>query len=1071
MLAQTYADFEYVIQDGASTDGTTELLRQYGDPRIRLQSEADGGPADAFWRTLARCRGDYVCACLSDEELLPRAVEEAVAALDADPDAVALTRDAYLTDLDGCVLETARGRCFDLIEYLANRFAPNFAAAMFRRDALEAAGLGTRSWDLDCGEFELWYRLARVGPIRYLPGVAAKYGIHDGQLSQMPENAVRLARGRLRTIDRIARQSALFHGRPELLTACRVATALSFARHLCGLGASVEAAGLYMSVTDESGRLPEPRAGETPAAEYIQIARAQRLVGRPEVALAVLETAARLTNHDASIPFEIAQAHAAAGRIDRALAMYDAAIGLAPDCLEAHWERGLLLERRGQIDEALEAWRHSDVTRDPRRHSLYLVACLKSPRSTNRSLFVAHREWARHHAVRPYYFLEHRFPAWQPGDRVTVGYACSFWDADTITFQLLPMLRRHDRRRFKVIAYARTEPGPLVTASVDEVCIVSALANDDYVRRVREDRVHILVEINGHSPGHWFAAMAARCAPIQVSYLNYTSTCGVEQVDYVMGDAISVPPGTDIFFTEKVYRLPGCFFCFTYDDAVLPAVGSAPSLASGPVTFGCFGSGGKINPELLDLWAEILRRVPDSRLLIMNAELTPADNRQALARAFAHRGIACDRLLIRPGATRQRVLESYAQVDISLDTFPYCGGNTIAESLWQGVPVVTRKGDRFSSAYGASLLTASGVPELIADTAEEYVHKAVALAGDANRLTYYRANLRTFVKRFGFSDADAFTTNLEAAYLDMLARRNQRDSRAHWRDALALLASSADDRDIREEWRRRFGGPEFAGLNRALRDIGSGGLGLDNAGDPETTGERWLLGQLAALFADVDRPVVFDVGAHEGELATEILRLIPRAKLHAFEPIGKSFGELAVALAGTDAAAVQQALGASPGTLRLHDHRQYGGGTVHASAYPGLFTRYYGTESTHQDVQVTTLDDYCGAWSVGRIDLLKIDTEGSELQVLRGAQALLAAGRVRVVLFEFNYTHIFSRTFFSDFFEVLPAFVFFRLLPAGLMPLPRGDWNGTEVFRYQNIVALPESNREDVALLTRDTHA
>src|SRR6185295_9856874 len=105
-----------------------------------------------------------------------------------------------------------------------------------------------------------------------------------------------------------------------------------------------------------------------------------------------------------------------------------------------------------QIDEALEAWRHSDVTRDPRRHSLYLVACLKSPQSTNRSLFVAHRAWARHHAVPPFYLLEHRFPAWQPGHRVTVAYACSFWDADTITFQLLPILRRHDRRRFTVIA-------------------------------------------------------------------------------------------------------------------------------------------------------------------------------------------------------------------------------------------------------------------------------------------------------------------------------------------------------------------------------------------------------------------------------------------------------------------------------------------------------------------------------------------------------------------------------------------------------------------------------------------
>ena len=254
VLGQTYSDIEYVIQDGASTDGTLEVLQQYDDPRIRLRSERDEGPAEAFWRTLGRCTGDYICACLSDEELLPHAIEEAVEALDADVDAVALTRDAYLSDIDGRVLDTARGRSFDLIDYLANRFAPNFAAAMFRRRALEAAGLGTRAWDLECGEFELWSRLSLVGPIRYLPGVVAKYGIHEGQLSQLPANAVRLVHGRLRTIDRIARETPLFEGKPELIRVCRVATTLSFARHLALAGPSAESAELYLSVADETGR-------------------------------------------------------------------------------------------------------------------------------------------------------------------------------------------------------------------------------------------------------------------------------------------------------------------------------------------------------------------------------------------------------------------------------------------------------------------------------------------------------------------------------------------------------------------------------------------------------------------------------------------------------------------------------------------------------------------------------------------------------------------------------------------------------------------------------------------------
>ena len=512
---------------------------------------------------------------------------------------------------------------------------------------------------------------------------------------------------------------------------------MRLAHHLARCGAWQESADLYLSV-DPSGRLPEPRR-ETPAADYMRIA----------------------------------QMHAAAGHIDRALAVYDDVTRLSPDCHQAHWERGQILERRGEIDLALDAWRQSDLPRDPHRHSLALVAAIKSPSSTNQRLLDAHKEWARHHAEPLLDLDAYPLPGWQPGDRVTIAYACSFWNTDTIRFQLLPLLRRHDRRRFKVIAYSHGEPGPLVTAAVDEVHLVGALSNTDYVRRVREDGVHILVEINGHSPGHWFAAMAARCAPIQVSYLNYTCTSGIDEIDYVLGDAIAIPEGTDAFFTEEVYRLPGCFFCFSYEDAVLPEIVPPPSVASGIVTFGCFGSGGKINPPLLDLWAEILRRTPGSRLFVRNGELTPADNRQAIVHAFERRGIDRARLLILPGATRQGVLESYAEVDISLDTFPYCGGNTIAESLWQGVPVVTLKGDRFSSAYGASLLTASGLADLVADTPEEYVRKAVALAGDADRLRFHRGNLRSWVKTFGFSDADRFTATVETAYHDMLARKYQ----------------------------------------------------------------------------------------------------------------------------------------------------------------------------------------------------------------------------------------------------------------------------------------------------------
>jgi tetratricopeptide (TPR) repeat protein len=144
--------------------------------------------------------------------------------------------------------------------------------------------------------------------------------------------------------------------------------------------------------------LPPPRP-DTPSWEYARLARRLRADGRDEIGLAILDTARRLIIVDALVYYEVAQAHAAAGRIDRALAMHDEAIRVDPAFLESHWERGALLKRRGQVDEALEAWRRSDVTRNAFRHSLYLALALKSPRSTNESLLDDHREWARHHAT------------------------------------------------------------------------------------------------------------------------------------------------------------------------------------------------------------------------------------------------------------------------------------------------------------------------------------------------------------------------------------------------------------------------------------------------------------------------------------------------------------------------------------------------------------------------------------------------------------------------------------------------------------------------------------------------
>jgi Tetratricopeptide repeat/Glycosyl transferase family 2 len=400
VLAQTYQDFECVILDRAETGGRAERRPRFDDVRVSHRSAPDQTDDSGFWRTISHCGSDYVCACLTDEILQPGALEQAVAALDADPGVVAVTRDVELTRGDGRASGTVRGRPFELIAYMVGWFSPAVAGAVFRRSSIEAAGLATREWDPECRDFEFWCRLAVVGRILYLPGVSASSVHHPHVLGADAAHALRIARGREHVMKRIASDTTRFHGSPDLLRACLTGAALSCARHLLVLGAGHDAVDVCLSVADESGLLPAPRQPETPAAEYVGIAHGQRLDGREQLALDILATAMTLTSGDASVALEIGLTHAAAGRINRALDMYEAAIRIDPDCHDAHWERGVLLERRGQIDEALAAWRQSGLSRDVRHHSLYLAAALKSPRSTNENLLAAHQEWAINHTAR-----------------------------------------------------------------------------------------------------------------------------------------------------------------------------------------------------------------------------------------------------------------------------------------------------------------------------------------------------------------------------------------------------------------------------------------------------------------------------------------------------------------------------------------------------------------------------------------------------------------------------------------------------------------------------------------------
>jgi predicted O-linked N-acetylglucosamine transferase (SPINDLY family) len=285
---------------------------------------------------------------------------------------------------------------------------------------------------------------------------------------------------------------------------------------------------------------------------------------------------------------------------------------------------------------------------------------------------------------------------------------------------------------------------------------------------IRADEIDVLVDLAGHSNGNRLMVFARKPAPVQVTYLGYPGTTGLSAIDYRITDAFADPPGmTEGHHSEKLIRLAGCAWCYGPDSQNVPS--ESPATQSGVVTFGCFNNLAKVNDRTLGLWARILDAVPGSRLLLKSIGFLSMDARRRVRESLCSQsGIGEERLDIRgPEDSHESHLALYREMDIALDTFPYHGTTTTCEALWMGVPVVTLAGRTHVSRVGVSLLTNVGLPELIAESEDDYVRMAVELARDVERLVSYRSNLRDGMLGSQLLDAPSFAREIEGAFRQM----------------------------------------------------------------------------------------------------------------------------------------------------------------------------------------------------------------------------------------------------------------------------------------------------------------
>jgi predicted O-linked N-acetylglucosamine transferase (SPINDLY family) len=349
-----------------------------------------------------------------------------------------------------------------------------------------------------------------------------------------------------------------------------------------------------------------------------------------------------------------------------------------------------------------------------------------------------------------------------------IGYVSPDFREHCQSFFTIPLLSNHDRKAFEIFCYADLRRPDAVTQRirgyVDGWQSIVGMTDEEAARKIREDQIDILVDLTMHMASGRPLIFARKPAPVQAAWLAYPGSTGLSAMDYRLTDPYLDPPGlNDHFYSETSIRLPDSFWC--YEPLVTELlVNPLPAQSTGHVTFGCLNNFCKINEPVLRLWAQVLKTVDRSRLMILCPE---GSHRQALLDLLQREGISSDRIELVAGRPRLQYLELYHRIDLGLDSFPYNGHTTSLDSFWMGVPVVTLVGQTVAGRAGLSQLTNLGLPELIAQTSQQYVQIAADLAGDLSGLAELRRTLRERMQASPLMDAPRFARNIEAAYRQM----------------------------------------------------------------------------------------------------------------------------------------------------------------------------------------------------------------------------------------------------------------------------------------------------------------
>ncbi|HEX4054245.1 MAG TPA: tetratricopeptide repeat protein [Tepidisphaeraceae bacterium] len=492
--------------------------------------------------------------------------------------------------------------------------------------------------------------------------------------------------------------------------------------------------------------------------------------GRIDEAIAAFSEALRLKPDFVAGHNNLGNALRDKGRTDEAIAAYRQALQIQPDLAHAHSNLGNALMDAGEVAGALAAYRRAlELNPDLAfvfSNLLYVINFI--PDFDAAKILEESRGWAERFE-RPLVaeVLPHPNDR-SPTRRIRVGYVSPDFRGHPVGRFLVQPISNHDPQNMEVFCYSDTRLCDDFTAKFKQSAHAwrecAGVSDAQLARQIRADRIDILVDLSLHTAGNRLLVFARKPAPVQVTWLGYPGTTGLSGIDYRLTDPYLDPPGEgDELYAEQSIRLPSTSLCYSAPERTSEA-NPPPALQAGYVTFGSFNNFTKLSDVTIALWAEVLRAVAGSRLLIKARQARRWDRVVGLIEKC---GVAADRVEFIGGVGPDQYFGLYHCVDICLDPTPYSGHTTTCDALWMGVPTVTLRGRTAVGRGGVSILSSVGLTDWIAQNPQQYVSIARAMAEDLPRLAQLRSTLRRRMQNSPLMDAKRFALDLDAAFRRM----------------------------------------------------------------------------------------------------------------------------------------------------------------------------------------------------------------------------------------------------------------------------------------------------------------